>query len=155
MEKQITCQNFVMRIYSFVPVVFILAYFEYLILNEILSIRTYFIVSIILMIIFACIYFKCSKKFVLRQLVYNVKQNGICIKINKNEILLDVLKIKNVEIKKIYMYGISVEKLTIRYNFDYKSRVLVFYSEDLIDGQIEGQGLREFYNDLNKIEAGL
>ena len=53
------------------------------------------------------------------------------------------------------MYGISVEKLTIRYNFDYKSRVLVFYSEDLIDGQIEGQGLREFYNDLNKIEAGL
>ncbi len=80
---------------------------------------------------------------------------GYVFKINKNEILLDVLKIKNVEIKKIYMYGISVEKLTIRYNFDYKSRVLVFYSEDLIDGQIEGQGLREFYNDLNKIEAGL
>lgn len=155
MEKQITCQNFVMRIYSFVPMVFFLAYFEYLILNEILSIRAYFIMSIILMIIFACIYFKCSKKFFLRQLVYNVKQNGICIKINKNEILLDVLKIKNVEIKKIYMYGISVEKLTIRYNFDYKGRVLVFYSEDLIDGQIEGQGLREFYNDLNKIEAGL
>lgn len=68
-----------MRIYSFVPVVFILAYFEYLILNEILSIRAYFIVSIILMIIFACIYFKCSKKFFLRQLVYNVKQNRICI----------------------------------------------------------------------------
>ncbi len=54
-------------------------YFEYLILNEILSIRAYFIVSIILMIIFACIYFKCSKKFFLRQLVYNVKQNRICI----------------------------------------------------------------------------
>ena len=61
MDKQIVYQNFVIRIFSFVPFVFILSYIEYCILNKILSDKAFFLVSAILMIIFACIYLKCSK----------------------------------------------------------------------------------------------
>lgn len=155
MDKQIVYQNFVIRIFSFIPFVFILSYIEYCILNKILSDKAFFLVSAILMIIFACIYLKCSKKLFLKQAIYNIQKNKIYVKKNKSVIILAASEIQDIEIKKIYMYGISVAKLTIKYCSHYKNRNLVFYSKDLTNGQADNQGFLDFYNDLNKLVSCL
>lgn len=149
-KNQIVCQNFTMRVFSFVPVVFLLAYIEYQILNKLLSDKEYLLVSAILMLFFAMIYFKCSKELFLKKVSYDVQENAIRIKKDKNEILLEATEIQDIQIREVNMYGVAVVRLTICYYSNHKSRTLVFYSRDLEDGQIEEQDVWDFYNKLNK-----
>lgn len=155
MEKSIKYQNFSMRVFSFVPVIFLLACIEYEILNKILSDIGFFLVSTILMMFFVGIYFKCSDKMFLEEASYIIQGKGIHIIKRKKTIQLDFEQIQEIKIRKIDIYGVSVAKLTIDYDFNYKSRTLVFYSRDLINEPIEKQELWDFYNELNQAVSGL
>ena len=150
MEKSIKYQNFCGRIFAFIPAIFVLACIEYQIVNKVLSDKEYILLSIVLTIIFANVYLRCSKNLFLKEAHYKIAENQLFFSKGKDEIVLNLSDLKDVEIRKVYMYGVTVARLTISYCVENNRKTLVLYSRDLTDGQMEKQELWDFYNKLSE-----
>ena len=133
---------------SLLPIIFILAKFEYDLVslffknpNNIIFIFT----SIIITFVFAYLSFGCTLKIFLKTGTAQITQNNIIFHFHNRKISINLNTIKSVEISDVNIYGVKMAKLKLQFTSYEKNRNIVLYSENLKKNQINSCDLYLLY----------
>ncbi len=140
-------QRYWLRVFSFVPMLFLLAYIEYKLFllfgGEINSIF-FCAVSVLIMYAFVFLVFPKLSLLLVRHSFVKFTDESISFFIGGKEFTFDVEEIKTIEFNKIKIYRAKIGQMIVFFK-DASKKKLVLYSEDLEDDAIQSSSLYSVY----------
>lgn len=152
MQISFRYQRLTLRACTTIPVWFILARLEYLMLKEIVSDLVFILISIGITIILAPIFFKIVYRLLSVIIICKGKVYFRCnevefvFKKSRKSILIET--INNINYEQISLYGTKMDKITIEYNIGTKQRGVSVFSPDILANE-RNSDFGEIYRRIN------
>lgn len=145
-EKQIIpfkYQLYWTRAFSFIPVIFLLAWIEYELYGRQIPVMLYLTLSILITFLFVLVFYRPLQKYFLREGKIEITENAVAIVARHKRRVFPISEISEVSVDRISMYGSTFDKMTITGNK---------VSIGLYSDEIRGEDARETDNDYSFLD---